>query len=127
MQLETIMKLVKENKNCFGYVKADTILRGIQENLKCYELIISVMRTGISDINIKNILTKIIIPICKAKQVLTRINNDEVHVFTRKVTNLHILDQAFTRINKKLGEQEGFEILTNYDLIREEIRSKEIN
>lgn len=127
MQLETIIKLLKENKNCFGYVKADTILKSIQENLKCYELVVSVMRTSDKDIDIQNILNKIVIPICKAKQVLTRLNNDEVHVFTRKVTNLHIINNAFAKINNSLGEQEGFAILTNYDLIREDIRSKEIN
>lgn len=127
MQLETIVKLVNANKNCFGYVKADVILKEIQENLRCYELIVTVRRTTEKDINIDSILNQIILPICKAKQVLARVTNQEVHIFTRKITKLHILNQIFYHLNTSLGKDEGFEVMSNYDLVREQIRSKEIN
>jgi len=127
MQLETIVKLVNDNKNCFGYVKAETLLKEIQSNLRCYELVISVMRTTDKPINPDNIIKQIILPICKAKQVLARTCNTEVHVFTRKITKLHILNQIFYRLNNGLGKEEGFSILSNYELLREEIRTKEIN
>ena len=127
MQLETIIKILKENKNCLGYIKADKVIEEIQRNIKCYELIITVGRTRSDDIDIDSIVNQIVLPICKAKQVLTKVTNNEVHVFTRKLTKLHILNQMFYKVNETLGKTDGFEILSNYDLVREEVRNKEIN
>lgn len=127
MKLETIIKILKENKNCLGYIKADKVIEEIQRNIKCYELVITVSRIRHEDIDIDSIINQIVLPICKAKQVLTKVSNGEVHVFTRKLTKLHILNQMFFKVNESLGKTDGFEILSNYDFIREEVRNKEIN
>lgn len=127
MQLETVIKLVNNNKNCLGYVKAEKLIKEIQENLQHYELVVSIRRITEKEIDIQGIINQIILPVCKAKQVQVRVNNNEVYVFTRKILKLHVLNNIFTCINKELGQKEGFEILSNYDLIRENIRSKELN
>ena len=127
MKLETIVKLIKDGTNLFGYVKAKDIINQIQDNYESIEMRISIIREPECKQTNASIFSNIIIPLVKAKECMFRISLDTLYVYSRNMFRLRILDRACCLINGQLSDKYKFKVETNYDVISEEHNKGELS
>lgn len=126
MNLETIMKLIKDNTNCLGYIKSDKLSKEILDMDNIQDMKISILREPECKVTNKEIITSMLIPIAKAKGCSYREGCDHLTVYSRGTFPLRIVDRACTLFNSQLGETYKFKILTSYDIIAENKTLQEI-
>lgn len=127
MKLETVMKLIKDNTNMFGYCNAKGLTACIKDNLECKELRISILREPECTITNKEIFNTMLIPLAKAKGCLHRESIDTLFIFSRSMFCLRIIDRACTLISSQMSEKYKFTIMTNYDVLAVENKEEEIS
>lgn len=126
MKLETIIKLIKNDSNIFGYCNSTKLLESIKNNLQENELRISIIKEPDCKISTKEIFTTILIPIIKAKNCTYRENEITLSAFSRSIFNLRIIDRACSLINSQMSNTYKFTIITNYDILDETHKEQEI-
>ena len=126
MNLETIMKLIKDNTNCLGYVNSEKLSKIILDMDNIKDMKIYIIREPDCKVSNKEIITSMLIPIAKAKGCSYRENCDSLTVYARGIFPLRIVDRACTLFNSQLGETYKFKILTSYDIIAENRELQEI-
>jgi len=126
MKLETVVKLIKDKTNLFGFVKAKDIINIIQDHYESLEMKISIVREPDCKQTNKSIFDNILIPLAKAKECMFRMSLDTLYVYSRSMFRLRILDRACCLINGQLANKYKFTIVTNYDIISEEHAKKEL-
>lgn len=126
MKLETVMKLIKENTNLFGYVNAKNLELGLKDKFECMELRISIVREPDCQINNQEIFNTILIPLIKAKECLFRESLETLYVYSRSLFRLRIIDRACCLLNGQMSDKYKFTIMTNYEIISEEHQKEEI-
>lgn len=126
MKLETVMKLIKDNTNCLGYCKSDKLYQSLKDSFECRELRISIVREPSCKVSNKEIFNSILIPVAKAKECLYRESLETLYVFSRSLFQLRTIDRACSLINHQMSETYKFSIVTNYDILAESTKEKEI-
>jgi len=120
MKLETVVKLIKDKTNMFGYAKTDELIRTLQDSYDQLEMRISIVREPSCKQTNKQIFDTIVIPLIKAKECLYRESLETLYVYSRNLFRLRILDRACCLINGHMADKYKFSIVTNYDIISEE-------
>lgn len=126
MKLETVMKLIKENTNLFGYVNAKNLELGLKDKFECMELRISIVREPDCQISNQEIFNTILIPLIKAKECLFRESLETLYVYSRSLFRIRIIDRACCLLNGQMSDKYKFTIMTNYEIISEEHQKEEI-
>jgi hypothetical protein len=127
MKLETVVKLIKDKTNIFGFAKAKDIINTLKDNYESLEMRISIIREPDCKQSNKSIFENILIPLVKAKECMFRISLDTLYVYSRNMFRLRILDRACCLINGQLGDKYKFTVMTNYDIISEEHSKGELS
>ena len=127
MKLETVVKLIKDKTNIFGFAKAKDIINTLQDNYESLEMRISIIREPDCKQSNKSIFENILIPLVKAKECMFRISLDTLYVYSRNMFRLRILDRACCLINGQLADKYKFTVMTNYDIISEEHSKGELS
>lgn len=126
MKLEAIMKLIKDNTNCLGYINSSKLEKDIKDIEDIKEMKISIIKEPNCSIENKEIISSILIPLAKAKGCIFKEGFDTLAVYARGMFPLRIVDRACILINSQLGETYKFKIITNYDVISMEKELKEV-
>lgn len=122
MHLESIIKLIKSNCNCLGYIKASKlislIIQYINNNTYCMKC--SIVREPNCKHKPQTIFKNILLPVIQAKNCNYKINHSTINIYSRSMFNLRIIDKACALLTHQLSDTYNFQFITNYDIISQE-------